>query len=448
MKRYVLILADINQKINDGTYKPGQKLPSVRLASEHYQCSTSTIVRVYAELEKEHAIYSIAQSGYYVVERGEARCDDKEVSVINLSSALPDINVFPYLDFQHCLNKAIDVYRHQLFTYGDSKGLDKLRHTLVSHLANDQVFANKTNIFVTSGIQPVLELLAKMPFPNGKSVILVEQPSYDIYLRFLEMEGLNVSGIERTANGINLKELERRFKNDDIKFFYTMSRYHNPLGTSYSKEDRKTIARLASKYDVYVVEDDYMADLGEERGFEPIYAYNSTSHIIYLKSFSKIVFPGLRLGATVIPDGLLEKFQTARSYPDTSLLSQAALEVYINNGMYERHKRKIGLQYESRISILNDAVNRYNKEGVIEISQIKSGIYVQFKLPIKVNLERLMKRLKEKNITVRTGKDFYLTEYLERQKFVRVSISQAQPEQIELGIKTIIEEVKRLSNQD
>ena len=70
-----------------------------------------------------------------------------------------------------------------------------------------------------------------------------------------------------------------------------MSRYHNPLGNSYSAEQRKAIANLAAKYDVYIVEDDYMADLGEERGYDPIYAYNRTSHVVYLKSFSKIIFP-------------------------------------------------------------------------------------------------------------------------------------------------------------
>lgn len=433
----------MERKIKDGSYRPGQKLPSVRSAAEQYGCSISTIIRAYEELEQKHTIYSISQSGYYVVERGEESVDELDANKIDFSSALPDVNVFPYLDFQHCLNKAIDVYRHQLFTYGDSKGLEKLRNTLVTHLASDQVFANKESIFITSGIQPVLEYLAKMPFPNGKSIILVEQPSYDIYLRFLEFEGLPVQGIARSAKGIDLKQLERRFKHDNIKFFYTMSRYHNPLGTSYNAEDRKTIARLASKYDVYVIEDDYMADLGEERKYNPIYSYNTSGHVIYLKSFSKIVFPGLRLGATVMPDRIRDTYIAANSYPDTSLLSQAALEVYINNGMYERHKYKISLQYSSRVSILNEAVKRYNVDSLIEISEIHSGIYVQFKIPLAVNLEQLIKRLMERGIRVRSGKDFYLKDYLEREKYIRISISRALPEQIEQGIKAIVEEVKR-----
>ncbi|WP_223068613.1 PLP-dependent aminotransferase family protein [Paenibacillus caui] len=443
MKKYLSILSDLEQKINDGRYRSGQKLPSVRDASKSYGCSTGTIVRAYAELEKRHAIYSIAQSGYYVVEKPDVRFDNKESQVIDFSSPSPDSSVFPYLDFQHCLNKAIDTYKYQLFTYGDSKGLDKLRDTLVSHLAGSQVFAKAERIVVTSGVQQALEILAKMPFPNGKPVILVEQPSYDIYLRFLEAEGLPVCGIARTAKGIDLRQLEEKFKTGGIKYFYTMSRFHNPLGTSLSAEERKVIAGLASKYDVYVVEDDYMADLGEERGFDPIYAYNRTSHVIYLKSFSKIIFPGLRLGAAVLPERLLETFRGYKRYTDTSLLSQAALEVYIKNGMYERHKRKMCNQYAERIRALNEALQKYNDADLIEASCVNSGIFMQLKLPQTVNLERLSKRLLATNVIVVPGKRFYLSDYMAKEKFLRISVSRALPDRIEEGVKAIVEEVRR-----
>ncbi|TDF94757.1 PLP-dependent aminotransferase family protein [Paenibacillus piri] len=443
MNKYMSILSDMEQQITEGRYRSGQKLPSVRNAAKSYGCSVSTIIRAYAELEKRHMIYSISQSGYYVVEKPGDGEDRMESQIIDFASASPDVNLFPYLDFQHCLNKAIDTYKYHLFTYGDPKGLESLRHTLVSHLAGDQVFTTAERIVVTSGVQQALEILAKMPFPNGNSLILVEQPSYDIYLRFLEAEGIPVRGIARSTAGIDLRELEKKFKYDGIKFFYTMSRYHNPLGTSYSMEERKAIAGLASKYNVYVVEDDYMADLGEERGFDPIYAYNGTSHVVYLKSFSKIIFPGLRLGATVLPGSLLEAFHARKNYADTSLLSQAALEVYIKNGMYERHKHKINRQYTARIRTLNEAVQKYNDAGEIEISDVRSGIYVQFKLPRTVNLERLTNRLAARKISVVPGKKFYLSGYMEREKFLRLSISRAQPERIEEGIMAIVEEVRR-----
>ncbi|HZG14066.1 MAG TPA: PLP-dependent aminotransferase family protein [Candidatus Bathyarchaeia archaeon] len=443
MKKYSEILDDMEQKIKEGQFVSGQKLPSVRNAAKQYGCSISTIIRAYAELEKRHAIYSIAQSGYYVVEKPLNRPNATEIKTIDFAAASPDPSVFPYLDFQHCLNKALDTYKYDLFTCGDSKGMETLRHTLVSHLASDQVFTKAERIIITAGANQALEILAKMPFPNGNSVILVEQPSYDIYLRFIEAERIPVCGIARTAAGIDMQELENKFKHGGIKFFYTMPRYHCPIGTSYGADERKTIARLASKYDVYVVEDDYMADLGEEPGLDPIYAYNSTSHVVYLKSFSKIIFPGLRLGAAVLPEKLLETFSEYKRYADTSQLSQAALDLYIKNGMYERHKRKIRSQYAARIQALNEAVRRHDDSGLLEISDVRYGVYVQLKIPRTVNLERLIKRLVAKDIHVVSGKRFYLSDYWDGEKFLRISISRVQPEQIEAGVREIIEEVRR-----
>ncbi|MBD3920360.1 PLP-dependent aminotransferase family protein [Paenibacillus sp. PR3] len=443
MKKYFSILSDMERKIREGTYLPGQKLPSVRSAAASYECSISTIIRAYLELEKRHAIYSVPQSGFFVVEKPGDWRDNREDTMINFATVMPDLDAFPYLDFQHCLNKAIDIYKYDLFTYGDPHGLESFRHTLVSHLAGDQVFAKAKQIIVTSGAQQALQILAKMPFPNGKTAILVEQPSYDIYLRFLETERIPVYGIARTAAGIDLNELEQWFRSGDIKFFYTMSRYHNPLGTSYRAAERKAIARLAGKYDVYVVEDDYMADLGTERQFDPIYAYDVSSYVIYVKSFSKIIFPGLRVGAVVLPQRLLDTFHAYKIYPDTSLLSQAALEVYIKNGMYERHKHAISSLYASRMRVLNESVERYNEAGLLEVPRIGSGIYTQFKMKSTVNMEQLIKRLAKRNINVVSGKAFYSSDYLKREKFLRISISQTQPEQIDAGIKAIVEEVRQ-----
>ncbi|OZB90113.1 PLP-dependent aminotransferase family protein [Paenibacillus sp. XY044] len=443
MKKYLDILADIERKINEGQFVSGQKLPSVRNAAKMFGCSVSTVTRAYTELESRHMIYSIAQSGYYVVEKPRKGPDTAEGKQIDFASVSPDPALFPYLDFRHALNQALDTYQSHLFTCGEARGMEMLRHTLVSHLAEDQVFAPAERIIVTAGANQALEILAKMPFPNGKSMILVEQPSYDIYLRYLEAEGFPVCSISRTTAGIDLRQLEEKFKHGQIKFFYTMTRYHSPLGTSFSVEERRAIARLAGKYDVYVVEDDYMADLGEDTGADPIYAYSGMSHVIYLKSFSKMIFPGLRLGAAVLPEKLLKTFSEYKRYADTSQLSQAALEVYIQSGMYERHKRKIRSQYAARIRELNEAVLRYNVSGLIDIPHVSSGLYVPFKLPKKINLERLVERLAAKEILVVSSKRFYLSDYMEREKFLRISIARAQPERIEEGVREIIDEVGR-----
>jgi DNA-binding transcriptional MocR family regulator len=443
VKKFEALYADLERKLNEGHYRPGQKLPSVRGAAEAYGCSVSTVIRAYSELERRHLIYSVPQSGYYAVATSAEPPGPAGGKLIDFSPASPDLNVFPYLDFQHCLNKAIDTYRYNLFTYGESLGLDKLRRTLVSHLADGGVLASEERIVVTSGVQQALEILAKMPFPNGGRTILVEQPSYEFYLRYLEAEELPVRGIARKAEGIDLGELEERFKAGGVKFFYTMPRCHNPLGTTYSAKERREIARLARKYDVFVVEDDYMADLGDGSGYEPIWAFDGSAHVVYLKSFSKIIFPGLRLGAAVLPDRLQKTFHDVKRYTDTSLLSQAALEVYIRNGMYARHKRTIARQYAERMQVLRDAVRSLGDASPIRVPDSCSGVYMPFLLPQSVNLERLIRRLEDRNVHVKSGKSFYLSGYLEREKLLRISISRVQPEQIVQGVRAIAEETER-----
>ena len=442
MKKYAAIISDIEQRIAEGQYRPGQKLASVRDAANRYACSTSTVIRAYAELEKRHAIYAIAQSGFYVVQMA-AEPQPGRSGIIDFSSSSPDSGIFPYLDFQHCLNQAIDTYKEQLFTYGELEGLHRLRHTLASHLTNDQIFVNAKRIVVTAGIQEALEIVAKMTFPNGHAVILVEQPSYGHYLRYLEAEGVPVRGIARTADGVDLNELEEIFKSGGIKFFYTMPRHHNPIGTSYGAEERKAIAGLASRYNVYIIEDDYMADLDEGAGYAPIYADNLTSHVIYLKSFSKIIFPGLRLGAAVLPETLLKPFLAHKRY-NTSLLSQAALDVYITNGMYERHKSKIRRQYAARIHALNEAVAKLDEAGILRTPCVDSGIYMQFKLPPTINLDRLLRQLADRSVQAVAGNKYYLTNWLKREKFLRISTIRVKPEQIEEGVKAIVEEAGRM----
>jgi DNA-binding transcriptional MocR family regulator len=116
--------------------------------------------------------------------------------------------------------------------------------------------------------------------------------------------------------------------------------------------------------------------------------------------------------------------------------------VYIKNGMYEHHKHKIKDLYAERIQALYEALERHNTEGLIEVSD-SSGVYVQFKLPGTVNLDRLVKRLAERKVSVVSGKGFYISGYQEREKFIRISISRAQLDQIDEGVQAIIHEVKR-----
>ncbi|WP_032123045.1 PLP-dependent aminotransferase family protein [Clostridium amazonitimonense] len=444
MYKYLELLNHMENLIKSGEYKSGDKLPSIRNLTEHYKCNKSTVIRALEELEKQHMVYSIPKSGYYVV-NGKSNKNSNKKNLLDFESSSPDPEIFPYLDFQHCINQAIDIYKNDLFIYGTSKGLPSLIDVAQKKLANYQVFTNKDNIYITSGVQQALSILTTMDFPNKKETILIEQPSYHLFIDYLETYKIPTIGIKRTGEGIDLSELERLFKTENIKFFYTMPRFHNPLGTSYSQKEKKKIAELASKYDVFIVEDDYLADLEEDSKADPIYSYDDSSKVIYLKSYSKIMFPGLRIGIAVIPSLLIEtfgKYKTLMSI-DSSMISQAALEIYIKSGMFQRHKEKIKYSYALRSKSLASSLQKQFKthRDIFQYKMPKTPcIHTYIKLSDNLSSEKLVNSLKKKSIMVATEKGHYLTSF-EKEPMLKLNVSNLGEDYIEEGISLIIKEI-------
>ncbi|MCY9665886.1 PLP-dependent aminotransferase family protein [Paenibacillus alginolyticus] len=444
MHKYSHIFNDIERQIENGHIRSGQKLPSIRELSITYSCNKSTVIRAYTELEKRHLIYSIPQSGYYAVQKRTDAFHPAEHLVYDFSSGAPDPELFPYLDFKHCINKAIDTYKNDLFVYGTPQGLPSLLKVLTKHLANYQVFTNPSNIHVTSGVQQALSVLALMPFPNGKRGVLLEQPSYYLFIRLLEMYQIPAFGITRTASGIDLDELERIFRTEDIKFFYTMPRFHNPLGSSYSEQTKKAIAQLAKRYDVYIVEDDYLADLENDTKSDPIFAYAS-NHVVYLKSYSKILFPGLRVGAAVLPTDLTLTFSNYKKLSDidSSMLSQAALEIYIQSGMFERRKRKIRDSYSRRLMHLNKSLLANSDTVYLSPSEVTSGVYTHIIVPAQLHIPTLLDRLRKKRVILQDLQPYYLSAF-GAEHLLSLSVTQVSEERIEAGVRLIADEIKRM----
>lgn len=128
---------------------------------------------------------------------------------------------------------------------------------------------------------------------------------------------------------------------------------------------------------------------------------------------------------------------------DSSFLSQAALDIYIKNGMFDRHKYMISRQYATRLEILRQAIDHYDTKKLIQAPDITSGVYVHFKVPQRLNLDRVIRRLAERNVLVTPGKAFYLPDWLEREKMMRISVSRAEPKMLEEGIRLIVNELYR-----
>ncbi|QED46084.1 aminotransferase-like domain-containing protein [Cytobacillus dafuensis] len=446
-RKYEEIINYILGQKSDGHLKPGEKLPSIRALSKTFGCSINSIVKAYSEMEKEHKIYSVPKSGYFLVGTRNLEPNLTE-ELIDFSSAGPDRWNMPYRDYQHCMNQAIDLYKEEMFQYSEPLGLTSLRLQLSKQLQELQVFASPDRIAVVSGSQQALDILVSLAFPNEKEEICVEQPTHFSFIDSIRSRGLNAIGIEMTKDGINLTELEKIFKQRKIKFFYTVSRFQNPTGYSYTNQEKKKIVELAQKYHVYIIEDDYMGDLDTRRKADPMFAYDPSGRVIYTKSFSKVLLPGLRLGAVVLPDSLLGAFTQAKFAADvhTPVITQGALEIYLQSGMYNAHIQGLRKVYSEKGKILKQAFHKYLPRNV-SYTGAESGFYSTIQLPSNIKAAHLVNSLKKKNVLIQDATGMYLPLY-KKENVIRLSVSQVEDKKIEEGIQKLGEEIALLLGKE
>ena len=331
--KYQRIVDKITKDIKEGKLATGQKIPSVRKLAERYHCSKDTAQKALIELKYQKYIYAVPKSGYYVLENAQKEKQDLELPV-------RDDRHQAYEDFRLCVNETLIGRENYLFNYyPQQEGLEDLRRSVQKLMLDSAVYASRDQLVLTSGTQQALYILSQIDFPNQKERILVEQPTYHRINDLLLAQKLPYETIERTPQGINLQELERVFQSGKIKFFYTIPRFHYPLGHSYSRQDKEEILRLAQLYDVYIVEDDYLSDFDSRRELTFHYLDNS-QRVIYIKSFSTSLFPALRITALLLPPQIQKTFIAYKSAVDydSNLIMQKALSLYIDSLMFEKNR--------------------------------------------------------------------------------------------------------------
>lgn len=398
--KYVDIYEKIRELIQQDIYQDGQKIPSLRMLSKTYDCSIETIKHALQLLVDEELIYVKNRSGFYVLQKNTS-VPQIPSPIIDFTSTKANETTFPYTDFQSCLSKATENYKQDFFEYGKSQGLPELIETLTSWFTSQQIYTKPENLFITTGVQQALFILSRLSFPNHKSTILIEEPSYHLMLDILTTENIPFFTIERFEHEINWALLEYYFKEKEIKFFYLTPRISNPLGLSYTEEDKKKLIVLANKYDVYLIEDDYLADFVSDSTNQPLHFYDTNEKVIYLKSFSKIMFPGLRIGICLLPSLLISAFQQYRTIMeiDSPMFSQAGLNLYIKSGMFDNHVKQTQRNQKKRNDAFIQAVSQIEDQTLFQLKTFQT--YKTFlRLPTNVSMHLFKLNLEKEEIVL------------------------------------------------
>ena len=343
--KYQAVVSHLKKGIESGKFPTGSRLPSIRQLSQDFHCSKDTVQRALLELRHEQYLYAKPQSGYYVLEQGQHQ---------DLKIEVTDEHASAYDDFRLCVNETLIGRENYLFNYyGNQEGLEELRKSVHQLLFNQALYCKPDQLVLTSGTQQALFILSQIAFPSKGEEILVEQPTYHRMNRLLVAQGLAYRTIERRIDGIDLDELEEQFQSGKIKFFYTIPRFHYPLGHSYSEQEKRAILNLANQYGVYIVEDDYLGDLDPKKG-QTFHYLDTEDRVIYIKSFSTSLFPALRITALILPNALKEAFVSYKNILDydSNLIMQKALSLYIDSQLFEKNRlARLTLQenYQTRI---------------------------------------------------------------------------------------------------
>ena len=330
--KYEQVVAYLKEGIESGTFPTGSRLPSIRNISQDFHCSKDTVQRALLELRYEKYIYSKPQSGYYVLEQQSSH-DDLEILV-------NDEHLGAYDDFRLCVNESLIGRENYLYNYYEhQEGLEELRKSVQKLLFEQAIYSKPDQLVMTTGTQQALFILSQIDFPSRTQEILVEQPTYHRMNQLLLAQGLPYQTIERRIDGIDLNELEQHFKTGKIKFFYTIPRFHYPLGHSYTDQEKRAILDLAAKYQIYIVEDDYLGDLDPKMG-QTFHYLDQHDLVIYIKSFSTSLFPALRITALILPNAIKEAFVSYKNILDydNNLIMQKALSLYIDSQLFEKNR--------------------------------------------------------------------------------------------------------------
>jgi len=457
---YIQLYEQLKKYIIEGIVTEDCKLPTIRDFAEHLGVNSITIVNAYKLLEDNKLVYKKVGSGTYVMplkavinlesnftySLDEIEFDmdmGADEDIINLSTASPDPKLFPIKDFRRMLDEVLERDGGRAFMYHENMGYKPLRESVSKYLTEYGINAEATDIHVISGAQQGIDIISRVLLTNGDCVF-VESPTYNGAVAVFKSRGAKIVEIPLMADGPDMKELGKKLALIKPKLIYVMPNFQNPTGYTYSERKRKYLLLLCKKYDVTVVEDDYMSDLSYlDVGKRPLKALDREGRVIYIKSFSKIFMPGLRVGYLIIPEGLKENVMGIKHITDiyTSGLMQRVLDLYFRSGIWSKHLEYMKREYSLRYFEAVRSARKYLRGA--SFTQPYGGLNLWVKLPEKVSSVELFERCRDRKVIFTPGTVFIKGEAGEMH--IRISFAAASLGKIAEGISIIgnvMEEIK------
>ena len=403
---YRQLEAAIRQMVLDGSLPPNSRLPATRQLSTDLGVSRLTVKNVYEQLTSEGFLQSHQGAGTYVADipttelplelpasrsgasgghwattprtasLAASRATTRLGGVKAFRPGVPALDQFPRKVWAATHSKVVRAGGDDLLGYGLPGGLPDLKEAIAVHVHDHRgIQCEPEQIVVTSGAQQAFVLAALTLLEPG-AVAWSEDPGHIGIRDAMRVLGIEVKSVPIDGQGFDLDQAIRNHPGAGM-IFVTPSHQH-PLGTTMSLNRRLELIDYAKQLECWIVEDDYDSEYRyADRALPALLALDTSGHVLYTGSFSKSLFPALRIGYLIGPPELVEAFASAQTLlsQNVSPLQQRVLASFMHDGSFNAHIRRMRALYRDRRDRLTEALERHASE-LFELEPCRAGMHL------------------------------------------------------------------------
>ncbi|QDK37173.1 PLP-dependent aminotransferase family protein [Bdellovibrio sp. NC01] len=395
--KYQRIYDRFLNEIKEGVLKSGERIPSTRDLAKTHRCHRLTVMNALQSLVAEGWLEAREKSHYFVSEKtpitnslkqakltakvpkfrlskpGFSLREEKAKHRIEFWGGQPDLRLFPMNEFRLICADSLKRVKPELLNYGSFEGLEVFRAQVADYFRRSRSLTDKSYL-ITNGSQEGIYLIAQALLNPGDA-IAVEAKGYAPVWGLFENLGLQIVPISVDEEGLNTEELEKAISAKKIKMVYVTPLHQYPTTVTLSPRRRQHLLQLAEKHQMPILEDDYDHEC-HYLSPPPAPLATQSSYAIYIASFSKILFPGSRLGVIACHESLLkplaeQKYLVSRQ---TDAIAQLALAAWMKEGGFEKHVRRMTRAYEKRFFLMQEHLKQIKAEHDISWYQPNGGL--------------------------------------------------------------------------
>ncbi|GIP43569.1 GntR family transcriptional regulator [Paenibacillus sp. J45TS6] len=461
---YIQIKDYMKHLIIKGALQSGQKLPSTREMGVLLKVSRNSVIAAYEGLEDDGFIYAVKGQGNYVAPSapGTMKVSSRmmdwkkhlndhamlaeeldimkrgiraEKRTISFTSIAPDEELFDLDNVKRAFMDRMAVEGNVLLNYGYAKGYKPLIDYLHQYMEHKGVDMKGKDILITNGFTEGFNIvLSALNQKSGQ--VLTENPTHHTAIKNLKLNGFGIRGIPMERDGIHLGKLEKALSEGEYDCAYFVPSYHNPTGIVMSPEKRQGLMKLMAGYDIPVIEDGFNEELRYSGSHvSPLIATAGAGNsVIYLGSFSKVLFPGLRVGWVLADEELiyyLESIKRAQTI-HTSTLDQSILYQYLYNGNLDKYLKKAKAEYKRKYELTLECCKQHVPFGALTGD---GGLHLFVEFADGFNTKELLEACRAQGVIFTAGEMFYTDGG--GQHTMRLGFSRVTDEDIRKGIEII-----------